>query len=471
MTSEDALLIVDTLIKPSYLNTVQELVFHHCWLGQTYQEISQISGYDPDYVRVIGSKLWQSLSSALDEKVTKHNFRAVLREQMRKPEFADIVRAARASTGQQNKQWVSQPPKRSSTVIGADFTASAANTLNFPGDPLPLHSPLYIERSELEQCAYEAIEKPGMLLRIKAAQKMGKTSLMVRTLAHAAANNMQTVRLNFCQADEATLSNLDAFLRWFCANVSQQLHLETSPSDFWNEDLGSKISATIFLQSHVLDVLQAPLVIALDEVDWLFKHKTLARDFLPLLRLWHEESNNEDVWQNLRMIVVHCTEKCPMLDLNHSPFNVGVPIELGEFNYDQCLKLAAHYQAPLSEPLELKPRMQQLYRLVGGHPYLIALALYHWTQRGMNWDTILQNAPTQEGIYKSHLQAHLIDIQKSPALMEALRHIVKGHSPVHVDVLIAHKLYSLGLVSFVGNDVKPRCELYRQYFQAQLNEV
>ena len=220
-----------------------------------------------------------------------------------------------------------------------------------------------------------------------------------------------------------------------------------------------------------MEVLQAPLVIALDEVDWLFQHKTLARDFLPLLRLWHEESNNVEVWQNLRMIVVHCTEKCPLLDLNHSPFNVGVPIELGEFDYDRCLKLASHYQSSLPQPLDIADVMQQLYALVGGNPYLLGLALYYLTQRSMALEDIIQNAPTQEGIYKSHLQTHLLAIQQRPQLPEALAQIVKEDGPVHVDVWTAHQLYSLGLVTFAGNNVQPRCELYRQYFRSQLHDT
>ena len=472
MNSEDALVIVDTIIKPDYLNTVQELVFHHCWLGQTYPEISKISGYDPDYVRVIGSKLWQTLSSALGEKVTKHNFRAVLREQMRKPEFAELLKQDRKSTRRSSNPGTDSAsiPSISRTPVSHDRHPQPG-IVNFPGNPLPIQSPLYIERPRVEDCAYEAISKPGMLLRIKAAAKMGKTSLMVRVLAHATSLQMRTVRLNFCQADEATLDNIDSFLRWFCANISQQLKLDANPSDCWNEALGSKISATIFLQNYVLDVLKAPLVIALDELDWLFQHKTLSRDFLPLLRLWHEESNNVDVWQNLRIIVVHCTDKCPLLDLNHSPFNVGVPIELGELDYERCLTLASHYKTFLPQALDLEAMITSLYELVGGHPYLLGLALYYLTQRDLALNDILQNAPTQEGIYKSHLQSHLIAIQQNPSLTEALSQIVNENHPVHIDVWIAHQLYSLGLVTFVGNDVQPRCMLYREYFRSQLHDL
>ena len=71
MTPEEALVLVDNLIEPERLNAVQELVLHQCWLGQTYQEIAVNSGYDADYIRVVGSRLWQTLSDISGEKITK----------------------------------------------------------------------------------------------------------------------------------------------------------------------------------------------------------------------------------------------------------------------------------------------------------------------------------------------------------------------------------------------------------------
>ena len=59
-----ALRIVDRTLEPERLNGVQELVLRECWLGKTYQEIALGSGYDSDYIRVVGSRLWQSLSLA-----------------------------------------------------------------------------------------------------------------------------------------------------------------------------------------------------------------------------------------------------------------------------------------------------------------------------------------------------------------------------------------------------------------------
>jgi hypothetical protein len=48
MTIEEALVIVDSILSPKRLSSVQELVFRNCWAGQTYQQIALDSGYDAD---------------------------------------------------------------------------------------------------------------------------------------------------------------------------------------------------------------------------------------------------------------------------------------------------------------------------------------------------------------------------------------------------------------------------------------
>lgn len=79
MTVEEALIIVDSVLKPAYLNHVQELVLRQSWEGKTYPEMAASSCYDAEYIKNIGYHLWQSLSEKLGEKVTKSNFRSVLR--------------------------------------------------------------------------------------------------------------------------------------------------------------------------------------------------------------------------------------------------------------------------------------------------------------------------------------------------------------------------------------------------------
>ena len=61
------------------MNNVQELVFHQSWLGKTYLEMSENSGYNSNYIKDVGYKLWKLLSEVFEQEVTKSNFRSVLR--------------------------------------------------------------------------------------------------------------------------------------------------------------------------------------------------------------------------------------------------------------------------------------------------------------------------------------------------------------------------------------------------------
>ncbi|MBW4578088.1 MAG: hypothetical protein KME42_00755 [Tildeniella nuda ZEHNDER 1965/U140] len=78
MNSEDAIALVEKVLKQARLTKIQELVFRQSWEGQSYMEIAHSSGYDPGYIKDVGSELWRSLSTASGEKITKLNFRGVL---------------------------------------------------------------------------------------------------------------------------------------------------------------------------------------------------------------------------------------------------------------------------------------------------------------------------------------------------------------------------------------------------------
>lgn len=438
ITIEEALYLVDNAIEPERLNSVQELIFTQCWSGRTYQEIADASGYDPDYIRVVGSRLWQLLSESFGEKITKNNFRSILRQQT------------------------------TSRVEETNSIRGNITALELPNTPVPLNSPLYIERLPIENFAYEEIVKPGALIRIKAPKQMGKTSLVMRILAQAQARGYHTVRLNLFQAEDNIVSNLERLLRWFCANITLQLGMKSSLDDYWDEDLGFKVSCTNYLQGHILDRLDSPLVITFDEVNRLFRFPQVAREFLPLLRFWHEEANNVPVWQKLRLIVTHSTEIDLSLDLNQSPFNVGLSLRLGEFNLAQVEELAKRYGLEPDKSDALLEQIKSLVKLVGGHPYLINLTFCHLVTRNSDLEKIIREAPTDTGIYRDYLRGNLATLSEHPVLAAAYSQVLESDEPVVLNSLISHELESLGVVKLQGNKTVPRCELYRLYFGDRL---
>ncbi len=78
---EDGLAALEVALKGGGLTDVQALVFRQSWEGRTYLEIAENCGYDADYIKSVGAKLWQVLSKALNKKVCKGNLRSVLRRE------------------------------------------------------------------------------------------------------------------------------------------------------------------------------------------------------------------------------------------------------------------------------------------------------------------------------------------------------------------------------------------------------
>jgi AAA-like domain len=337
----------------------------------------------------------------------------------------------------------------------------------YPNGAVPLGSPLYLERSPLEVQIDRELRKPGALVRIKAPKEMGKTSLLLRILDVAKTLGYHTVSLNIDQVDELILSDLDRFLRWLCANVARQLHLKPRLDEYWDEDLGSKISCTAYFQDYLLQEISMPLVLALDEVNQIFEHPQMAKDFFPLLRSWYEEAKTLPIWQKLRPIVVHSTEIYIPLQLSQSPFNVGLPIQLNTFSQAEVQQLAQRYGLDWDDD---GIGARQLMDLVGGHPALVNIAFYHLSRGDITLAQLLETAPTATGIYHQHLQRHWATLAEQPELARALDRVLSADRPISLAPILAYKLNSLGLIERSGDLSVPGCRLYQQAFKSVLIE-
>jgi hypothetical protein len=328
---------------------------------------------------------------------------------------------------------------------------------------------IYIQRPPIEEKCYKAILQPGALIRIKAPQKMGKTLLLEKLLDYARQQGYQTAKLDLKLADSSALADLKTFLQWLCINVSDSLELEAKLDDYWQDSTGLNISCTRYFQKYLLSVIDSPVVFAIDNFERLFKCENIFSDFAPLLRSWYETAKQGDrmgkIWKKIRLVVVYSTESYPTLDTNRSPFNVGLAIELPEFNLSQVEEMVNQYEldGQLSEQ-----DFTQLMELLGGHPYLVQETLENLKSQPMTLEELLTLAPTEEGIFSYHLRELLQCLQDNPQLESAYKRVVTANEPVQLNPEITFKLHSLGLVKIVRNDCLPSCDLYRQYFSMRL---
>jgi len=420
------------------LNTTEILVLKGIWQNQTYYQMAQQGSYSAGYLtNVVAPKLWRRLSEVMGQRVTKKNCRTLL------------------------QSYFANPPTLL-TNLNLDSMTSL-ESITYPSGTIPLNSPFYINRFPLEEQSCAEIKKPGALVRIKAPQEMGKTSLLIRILEYSKTLGYHTVNLNLQQADEEILSNINRFLRWICANIRYQLQIQSKLDEYWDEDIGSSVSCSLYLH-NILEQLETPLVLAFDDVNHVFEYPKIAKSFLPLLRSWHEETKDVSLWQKLRLVVIHSTEVYVPLQLNQSPFsNVGLPLEVPNFRFKEVQELAQRYRLCWGEQ-----EVNQLMSVIAGHPKLVHLTFYYLTQKETTLSQLLQDAETHSGIYASHLQRHQATLDQQPALANACYQVMNAQEPVSIEPILAYKLYSMGLIDLERDRAFPRIPLYQTYFKDKL---
>lgn len=443
MHAEEALTFLDQLL-PVTLSNLQETVFCQVWEGKTYAEIAEIYNYEHSYIRDVGFRLWQMLSEALGQKVSKSNIKAV------------VGRRARTQ----------MPP----IVAPPTLALPSPVDLEFPNGPVPLNSRLYIERPPVEAKTFAEVLKPGSLIRLKGPRQMGKTSLLRRILQHAKGHDIQVLTLSLHRADQAVFENLDRFLRWFCANISYQLGIPAQLNEYWNIDVGSKVSCTIYLEEYLLPKLQSPVVIALDEVNELFQFAPISAEFLPLLRSWYEDAKEIEIWQRVRWILSHATDIYVPLQLQQSPFNVGLAIALPEFSLMQIQDLAQRHGLSEFTGDQGIQRLVPLLDVISCRPGLVRLALYYLSQGLTDVNQLMAEAHTQSGIYSDHLRHLLAAIYPYADLKSALMEIIQSDTPIELSPMTAYRLESIGLIKLEGNLATISCGLYQKFFAHYLNE-
>jgi AAA-like domain len=353
------------LLKASQVNgltTLQEMVLRSLWEGKTYTNIAIEADYSEEQITKAAYGLWKILSNFWREPINQSNCRCTLEPRHLSKTHQQLI----------------QEFNRAATAI----------SLEFPNKPVSLNSRFYIPRPPVEELVYTKIAEPGSLICIQASKKMGKSSLILRILSRATNQGFYTVSLDLQQADKAVFSSLDKFLRWLCTDVSRELQLEPKLNDYWDDDMGSKVSCSIYFQRYLLSTLTNPLVLVLNEVDCIFEYPEIFEDFLALVHYLQEQSKGLEIWQKLRLVLVSSTEILV-------PFNV--PINLPNFTTEQVQDLAQRHGLDWTDGKDA----ESLIAMVGGHPYLVRLAFYYLVgKKALTGDLqqLLQQAATAQGI-------------------------------------------------------------------------
>jgi hypothetical protein len=330
-------------------------------------------------------------------------------------------------------------------------------TIDNPKGTMSTESRFYIERpQDARMLRHVALKQT--LINIKAPRQMGKSSMLVRGVERARQSGKRIVYLDFQQLDTEHLHDSRMFYITFCDWIAGNLDFELRAEAFWKSVGSNNIRCTRFI-SEVLNKLNQPLLLAIDEVDRLLA-SPFKSDFFGLLRSWHIDRQNE-VMSLLSMMLVISTEPILLIDDIASPFNVGENLDLDDFVPDQVAELNMRHGYPFDDS-----QLAYLMTLVGGHPYLLRQAMYKVSTGELAADKFLTTAHLDDGPYSDHLLHHLFRLNRSSDLKHAMWQVIREH--VSPSDEMTYRLKSAGLIREKGRSIIPRYGIYADYFSEHL---
>ncbi len=189
MDADEALVILDKLLGQKGLNHIQEIVFRQAWEGRGYREMAVNYGYDANYLKDVGSKLWKLLSEELQQQVTKSKFRSVFGRYARNT--ASNIENQQVSTAMHiaalnkeninqnnNKKYAEKLQFKSDIPVNVNNTAIIHSHVDW-GEAVDV-AVFYGRNQELTQLKQWIVDEHCRLVALLGMEGIGKTTTSVK---------------------------------------------------------------------------------------------------------------------------------------------------------------------------------------------------------------------------------------------------------------------------------------------------
>lgn len=335
------------------------------------------------------------------------------------------------------------------------------STLEAPSGAIRPQSPFYIERHADIQL-HQQLAIQGTTTTIQAGRQTGKTSLLTHAINAYQQEHTKIIYLDFHLVDETSRENLTNFLRFLSEAIAEQIDLELDVVDrYWQTARNPAQTFNRFLQKEMLQRINHPILLAIDEADVLLGTE-FQKHFFALLRAWDSRRAFDADWRKLNLVMVISTHPYLLIDdVNLSPFNVGLTIRLRDFSPDQVADLNQRHGTPITQN-----DIPALMNLVGGHPYLVRQAYYTLVSERLSLQDLLKVAHSPDGPFGKHLLFYLHSLKKNPTLLAALQQLLQDQKLP--DESLLERLSAVGLIQQEDGKWKSRCGLYDKFFKGRL---
>lgn len=243
------------------------------------------------------------------------------------------------------------------------------NTASFykVGGAVPQDGPYVTRQSDDD--LYQAL-KAREFCYVLNSRQMGKTSLMVRTLAKLQSEGWAGIIIDFSAKD----SQVDKPAQWYDGIINQLNRqfglLDRSAFRNWlkERDFIAPVERLgEFIETVLLPSSESPIVIFIDEID-----STLGLpftdDFFALIRACYNKRAGNPDYRRLTFALLGVAAPSELIgDAKRTPFNIGKSIDLKGFEFEEALPLAAGLAGKADQPEAV---LREILHWTGGQPFL-----------------------------------------------------------------------------------------------------
>ncbi len=249
------------------------------------------------------------------------------------------------------------------------------------GGTLGADVPSYVTRAADEALLHAVLE--AHYCNVLTARQMGKSSLMVRTVARLKDAGIRSVVIDLTSIGTQVTPS-----EWYIGllnHFTRDLSLGINDIAWWDarKQLGPVQRFANFLRQVVLTEVHGPIVVFVDEID-----STLALpfsdDFFAAIRAAYNARASDPTYQRLTFVLLGVARPSDLIkDHNRTPYNIGTSIPLTDFTASEA-KVLLQGLAPIYKDSASDILTRVLY-WTDGHPYLTQKVCAEIVGAGGQW--------------------------------------------------------------------------------------